>query len=149
MLLRAFYDLLRQNLCRALAGRAAPQSGDGNNDDTFPKVYRLANVVQTPHKEVKVEQSVLIGLLETGCLLNLYTTLLVRLHKHLSKGNPIKISRGLHSELSLVSGAAYRSSKHTDHEHLGLFAMVQSIQHQGRRRWHQPLAQPELITIDK
>ena len=109
----------------------------------FPKVYRLANVVQTPHQEVKVEQSVLIGLLETGCLLNLYTTLAVRLHKHLWKGNPFKVSKGsshLSSAPSLASGAAYRSSNHTDHEHLGLFAMVQSIQHQGRCRWHRPLA---------
>ena len=65
--------------------------------DAQHKVYRLANVVQTPHQEVKVEQSVLIGLLETGCLLNLYTTLSVRLHKHLSKGNLIKISKGLHT----------------------------------------------------
>ena len=65
--------------------------------DALHKVYRLANVVQTPYQEVKVEQSVLMGLLETGCLLNLYTTLSVRLHKHLSEGDPNKIDKGLHT----------------------------------------------------
>ena len=44
--------------------------------DALHKVYRLANVVQTLYQEVKVEQSVLIGLLETSCfLLSLYHTL--------------------------------------------------------------------------
>ena len=65
--------------------------------DAQHKVYRLANVVQTLHQEVKVEQSVLSGLLETGCLLTRYNTLLVRFHKHLLKGRPIKISKGLHT----------------------------------------------------
>ena len=65
--------------------------------DALHKVYRLANVVQTPYQEVRVEQSVLVGLLETGCFLHLYTTLSVRLHKHLSEGTPNKISKGLHT----------------------------------------------------
>ena len=62
-----------------------------------PKNYKLANVV---HQKVKVEQSFSLGSLSTGCLLNLYITLLmrlVRLRKHFSQGNPIKISRGLHT----------------------------------------------------
>ena len=65
--------------------------------DAQHKVYRVANVVQTPRKDVKVEQSVLVGLLETGYFLNLYTTLSARLHKHLSEGNPNKINKGLHT----------------------------------------------------
>ena len=65
--------------------------------DAQHKVYRLANVVQILYQEVRVDQSVLVGLLETGCFLNLKTTLSVRLHKHLSEGNPNKISKGLHT----------------------------------------------------